>query len=110
MTRFQDGPAQGKTLMLRRAPIYLRVTELIGEFDALDQLNDQPEPGETLHCYVLAEAPGHIHINTGRKPGGGFFPMALYRIVPEQPPQEIMRDNAKWRAWTNKQPRPEFPK
>lgn len=108
MTTFLDGPAAGRTLQLRRAPIYLRVTELLGEIDGLDQLTDEPEPGEYLHAYVLAEAPGHMHILVrGKgKTGGGFWPMAKYKILPEQPSQEIMRDNAQWRAWTNQQPRP----
>jgi len=44
MTRFLDGPAQGETLMLRRAPILLRVTrDPMGNFDGLDQLDDRPD-------------------------------------------------------------------
>lgn len=106
MTQFKDGPAKGQTLMLRRAPVYLRVTELLGKFDALDQLDDEPEPGETLHAYVITEKPGHIHINTGRKPGGGFYPMATYKLAEVQPPQETMKKKALWQEWTSQQPRP----
>lgn len=110
MTTFLDGPAIGQTLQLRRAPVYLRVTELLGAFDGLDQLADEPEPGETLHAYVLAEKPGAMHILVrGRcATGGGFWPIAKYRHVTDQPPQETMRDNALWRAWTETQPRPAF--
>lgn len=46
MTTFIDGPAKGQTLMLRRNPVYLIVTEENGKFDALDQLEDAPKPTE----------------------------------------------------------------
>ena len=38
MTTFQDGPAKGMTLMLKRTPVYLRVVCSLGKVDALDQL------------------------------------------------------------------------
>lgn len=107
MTTFQDGPAKGKTLMLKRAPVFLRVTELLGEIDGLDQLTDEPEPGETLHAYVLTEKPGHMHLNTGRKPGGGFFPIAVYKLVADQPNQSTMKETGAWQAWTRRQECPE---
>lgn len=110
MTTFRDGPAKGQTLMLKRSPIYLRVTELLGTWNALDQLADVWEPGEALYCYRLAEKPGYMHVNTGRRPGGGSYPLSSYELVAEQPPAETMKDNALWREWTNKQPRPEFAK
>ena len=53
MTRFLDGPAAGNALMLRRAPLFLRVTidAAGGKVDALDQLDDDPQDGETVHVY-----------------------------------------------------------
>lgn len=110
MTTFLDGPAKGQTLQLRRAPVYMRVTELLGTWNALDQLTDEWEPGEALYAYVLAEKPGAMHllVRGPERHRGGFWPIAKYRLCPEQPPEEIMRDNEKWRAWTNTQPRPDF--
>lgn len=101
MTTFKDGPAQGQRLMLRRAPIFLRVTSFT-VWDALDQPEDTPEPSENLFAYVLAGEPGHCHISTrgkdGRR-GGGFYPIAEYRYVEQQPDDATMRDNAAWRKW-----------
>jgi len=57
MTRFLDGPAEGVTLMLRRAPIYLRVVHRGTEWDALDALDDRPTPDETIYVYVLHGEP-----------------------------------------------------
>ena len=98
MTKFQDGPAKGKTLMLKRAPLFLRVVEKGGEFDALDQLKDTPAPDEKLTAYVLTKKTGLVHINMGRK-GGGWYPMAEYKLASVQPYDATMRAADKWRAW-----------
>lgn len=101
VTRFQDGPAAGKTLMLKRAPIFPRVVvhSETGEVDALDQVDDSPRPGETCHAYILTGRPGSCHINRGGG-RGGFYPVSEYRLVAEQPGQNTMRDLVAWRAWT----------
>lgn len=67
MTTFKDGPAEGRTLLLRRAPTLLRVVQEDGEFDALDQLNDEPGPRESIYCYFLVENRGSVHL-CGRDP------------------------------------------
>lgn len=111
MTTFIDGPAKGQTLQLRRAPVFLRVTEKDGEFDGLDQLDDRPKPGETLHAYRLTKKPGgmHILVHGKNRARGGFWPIAEYELVPEQPSQELMRQSFAWEAWTdNEAPRPAF--
>lgn len=101
MTRFEGGPANGKNLMLKRipAPLFLRVTEKAGKFDALDQLTDEPEPGETLYVYRREGEPSWCHLNIagGR---GGFFQMATYRFVEQQPDQATLLETDLWRAWT----------
>lgn len=107
MTHFLDGPAIYQTMRIRRAPVFLRITEKNGQFDALDQFGDEAQPGETLHCYVLAERPGSIHIQA-RGNAGGFYPLAKYRLSEEQPSQEQMRDQAQWEAWVEARPRTEF--
>ncbi len=102
MTHFEDGPAKGQTLMLKRAPQFLRVVEANGKWDALDQLDDKPEPQEKIYAYKRVGKPGMIHINMGRKNHGGFFPMAEYRFCSEQPPDCGMRDKERWQWWCRK--------
>ncbi|MFO0887568.1 MAG: hypothetical protein U0790_00315 [Isosphaeraceae bacterium] len=95
MIRFLDGPAQGALLMLRRAPLYLRVVaNAKGEWDALDRLSDTPEPGESIHAYRIAGPARPYHI----RPGGRFW-QAEYRAVPDQPPAEVLNDTDRWRDW-----------
>lgn len=98
MTRFEDGPAQGQHLMLHRTPMFLRVTEAAGKFDALDQPHDSPLPIETLYAYRTDGPTGHCHVNMGRK-GGGFYPMCSYRLCVDQPSDEQMRNPKLWHNW-----------
>lgn len=102
MTKFLDGPAAGQTLALGRAPKFLRAVfnEHEGIWDALDQVDDTPEPGETLHAYRVCGKPGKVHIRA--RHGGGFFALAEYRTC-LQPTQQIMRDTELWRAWCREQ-------
>ena len=97
MTKFSDGPAAGIALMLKRAPVFLRVVEKSGKFDALDQLDDVPEPGEKLSAYTLASMPGMAFVD-GTKCRGA-YPIATYQMVAEQPTDEAMRDTTKWAKW-----------
>jgi len=99
MTTFTDGPAKGKTLMLKRAARFLRVVESFGKFDALDQPGDRPTPSEKLYAYEIVESPGMAHINCGRGRGSGFYPVASYALVKEQPSDEQMRDAKQWHEW-----------
>lgn len=102
MTRFLDGMAEGQTLMLKRAPFFLRVVMHAGKFDALDQLDDEPAPNEAAIVYLRqpgAQASA-IHLNVGRgKAGGGWFTRADYRLSPVQPADDIMRSMEGWRQW-----------
>lgn len=103
MTTFLDGPAEGMALMLRRAPRYLRVTATRHadhlEWDALDQLEDQPRPGETLYAYEIEGEAGVCHIYR-RGGGSGWYAHAQYRwLADEQPDDATMRDSIAWRQW-----------
>jgi hypothetical protein len=98
MTKFVDGPAVDKTLMLKRSPLFLRVVECNGIFDALDQPSDTPSRNETIWAYRLAMHHGSVHINRGRN-GSGFYEMADYKLVAVQPADATMRDGDAWEAW-----------
>lgn len=103
MTTFVDGPAKGRTLMLKRSPKYLRVTEAAGkqEFDALDQVNDKPEITEHLYAYVVSKTLGTAHLKMGgkSKSASGFYPIVEYSFLPVQPTDAIMRSNERWQEW-----------
>lgn len=97
-TSFNDGPAKGQKLMLKRAPIYLRVVEAAGKWDALDQVADEPAANETIYAYKVNGQPGSVHINMGRG-RGGFYTMADYSICDPQPTDAEMRTREAWCAW-----------
>lgn len=100
MTRFLSGPAAGRTLALRRAPRFLRVVECAGNFDALDQLDDQPELTETIHVYEIKGEPGRMHIYSRGPTPSGWYAVADYEFLPDQPADAEVRTTEAWRAWT----------
>lgn len=100
MIRFLDGPAAGKSLVLRRAPLFLRVVQAPGgRLDALDQLSDEPQAGERVYVYVKAEDRGHVHLLMSPRSASGWYAMADYRLHAEQPTDNEARDTERWRAW-----------
>lgn len=108
--KFLDGPAAGAPLPLRRAPMYLRVViDPSGKVDALDQLDDEPRAGETVHVYARARWAGPIHVcgglngNRSRVHGSGWVIEADYRHMPDVD-GEGLRDTETWRAWATAQP------
>ena len=103
MTRFLNGPAAGTTLMLRRAPDYLRAVRDIpgGTWDALDQLDDVADPAEEIAVYRLEGEPTWIHVR--RAKGGGVFRGGAYRLVDPAPPDDQVRTTKAWRTWTRAQ-------
>lgn len=105
LTTFQDGPAKGQTLMLKRMVKFLHVTQEGSKFDALDQPGDTPELSETLHAYQIAEHTGNAHLNFGGG-RGGFYPIASYKLVTTQPTDAQMRSQAEWQKWCEAQPAP----
>ena len=108
MTRFEDGPAAGQTLMLKRVARFLRVTAVIApesgkvsKWDALDQLGDSPRPDETLYAYEVFGEIGMAFVDG--KNVHGCYPIANYRFVKEQPTQAIMMSTQGWHEWCLKQ-------
>lgn len=100
MTKFLDGPAAGQVLMLKRAPLCLRVVRSpSGEWDALDQLEDAPKPREEIFAYVRTAHRGTVHIRSAKRGASGFYELAEYSAFADQPADEVMRETATWRAW-----------
>lgn len=103
-TTFEDGPARGARLALARAPVLLRVAVgPSGTVDALDQREDTAKPGETITVYVLT-APASVCFIDYQLPGGGRrvgerLMSGHYRMLRDQPGDDVLRDNAAWRAW-----------
>jgi hypothetical protein len=103
MIRFTDGPAANQRLMLRRAPLYLRVTfdTIKKKWNAIDQLADTPAAGEAVFAYRRQGEPSVAMIDwteKGRR-RGGCFSVATYAVVAEQPDDATMRDTKLWREW-----------
>ena len=92
----EDGPATGcPMLMLHRFPLYLRVVKAMdGKFDALDQLDDDPELGETIYIYKRVNSRAG-HIKGATRATSGF--MFLYRHIDDIDPAG-MEDRDAWRA------------
>ena len=104
MTNFIDGPAKGQTLMLRRAPFFLRVVRddthaQSPKWDALDAPTDTPLRSESVYAYQLTAKPGYVHLNTGCKPGGGVYRPGSYKLCAEQPTSYEARNVRAWQQW-----------
>lgn len=99
MTRFEDGPAKGQVLMLKRAPRFLRVvqSQKSGAWDALNELMDTPQPEEKLFAYESVGQPAYAFVD-GTK-CHGCYAIAAYRFISEQPPDAVMRNSDIWGAW-----------
>ncbi|MFN7019859.1 MAG: hypothetical protein ACK4WH_00850 [Phycisphaerales bacterium] len=100
MVKFLDGPAAGVALMLRRAPVFLRVVlSAHRTWDALDQPEDLPTRSETVFVYVLTDRPTAVHIKMARRSQSGFYAQAVYQHVRAHVPPASVRDAESWREW-----------
>lgn len=101
MLTFLNGPAAHvRGLCSRRAPRFLRVVhnQDTGAWDCLDQLEDQPERGETLYAYRRVKDEGWIHV-CRRPRGSGTFRIATYEFLEPQPDELTLQSNPRWQAW-----------
>lgn len=104
MSQLLDGPAKGTSLSLGRSPYFLRVVRAPdGKWDALDQLDDTPEPDEEIHVYRLASEPVTAHVD-GRDPQTGkrfgrWLSIGTYVLHLTQPDDRTARDKAAWQEW-----------
>lgn len=108
MSRFLDGPAVDVGLLLRRAPLYLRVVmDRGGTWDALDQLDDTPTDDEQVHVYRREGPATMVHVDfqrgRGKGPRSAWYQGGDYRHVAQQPDEATMRDTVAWRAWCQAQ-------
>lgn len=101
MIEFTDGPAAGTHLCLRRTPLLLRVVidQASGQVDALDQLDDVPRLGESIHVYVRQGEAFRGFIDSDKGGYSGPFIAANYSYFPWQPADEVARDNPRWQKW-----------
>jgi hypothetical protein len=107
MISFVDGPAKGVVLELRRCPLFLRVVQTpSGGWDALDQLDDEPEESETIYVYRRNDEPppSRIHLCRRGKGLSGWFWIAQYSVLDEQPSDSEVRSTDSWRRWVTNRP------
>ncbi len=103
-----DGPAAGEKLMIKRAPLLLRVVRASGgEWDALDQLHDVPEPDEAITVYRRVGRPSTVHVDAAKY--HGWFQIAEYRVIHPQPADQEIRSTTAWRRWAQAFARQEAP-
>lgn len=101
--RFADGPAAEALLMLKRAPLFLRVVYNATEqrWDALDQLTDKPAATELIFVYRRQGEAAVAMIDwteRGRRVGGRFA-SATYSHVEPQPDDATVRATKLWQEW-----------
>lgn len=97
MVRMEDGPAAGAAYRLRRAPLFLRLVRGRGEdWSALEQLDDAVQEYEEVAVYRRAGRPAVVHVDYRRGRGNGprseWLLVAGYRVCPDQPADEVVRD------------------
>lgn len=109
MTRFTDGPAQGKTLLLARAPLFLRaVISSEVTIDALDRIDDQPRANERIVVYRRIGKPGSSHVLSTDRRGrrqGSWYSAATYALHCNQPDDSTVRNAESWQQWCLKEQR-----
>jgi hypothetical protein len=98
------GPADGVALVLKRAPLFLRVvySEAKDDFDALDQLDDTPKSNETIYVYrrrAGAATYAFIDWHDGRGRKGARCAIAEYQFIEQQPGDAHTRGTNAWRRW-----------
>lgn len=109
MIELMDGPAKGTLLSLARAPRFLRVVvDTAGKVDAMDQVDDEPKDGETIHVY---RREGEVTSGFACTRGKGCRPLlgAAYRLVDPQPEGDelaALRQTSRWQLWCLRQVKP----
>jgi hypothetical protein len=97
-----------RPLQLSRLATYLRfvIQGTDGQtLDALDQVDDKVEPGETIIPAKIDGDIGVVHVDGTRdaKRFGEWRQYANYRVVPCELTQEQLADFGQWSDWCYKQ-------
>lgn len=99
---FLNHPLCRQSLSLERTPRFLRFVcrESCRKWDALDQPDDIAADDE----FILAAIWSHtnsVHVDGVRdgKRFGEWRKSITYKPIEPQPPQDLLRDNERWRSW-----------
>lgn len=95
------GPADGRTLALRRAPDWMRVVVAPdGKVDALDQIYDVPQHDERIYVYerVGPRSMAHVCIRGRGAAAGGWYATASYQALDDVDGEQL-REAMAWRQW-----------
>lgn len=88
MTTLLDGPAEGKVVVMRRHPHYIRIAWMPdATWEPLDLLDAVPDDDADLFAYS--------------RPKGS--PASAYRMHVPQPAEFQLRDTAAWQEWCREQ-------
>lgn len=90
-------------LSLERAPLYLRFVLKGSDWktlDALDLPEDEVADGETCYAAIQVDS-SNVHVDGYRngKRFGEWHKTAMYKLVQDQPSQELMGDYEQWKVW-----------
>lgn len=105
-----DHPLFGGPLELERQPLFLRFVYQVSrcgrhvQWDALDQLDDEPRAAEQIVAARLAGR-GTLHVDRvvrGRRVGS-WHQTVHYQLCDPQPAEEVLRNREKWQAWCQAQ-------
>ncbi len=102
MVKFLNGPAEGVELSLRRAPMLLRVAQSpCGSWDALDQVEDEPQAAERIWVYVQSGSISRYHLlcRGKNRAASRWYVNASYKLVADQPSDHHLRIRTAWEAW-----------
>jgi hypothetical protein len=106
MIEFFDGPAKGTKLNLKNTPVCLRVViNKNGIVDALDQKEDAPRSDESVYAYRIIDGTDITTFLCGGKKGCCINKSALYKMVKDQPSDEVMRNLGIWIDWVEEKER-----
>lgn len=104
MLSFSGGPAEGATMIARRAPLLLRVVYCArkDEFDVLDQLSDTPAEHESIYVYRRTSSADPCFLDYSDRGGrrrGMRCMIAQYQFLEPQPGDTNTRINDAWQRW-----------
>lgn len=100
------------TLQVKRRPLYLRFvrrpnrsgrcSRTAYQWDALDQLDDTPDPAEEIIVAAcVGKTSAHFDMVKDGRRVGVWETIYHYHPIENQPPDDVLRDTAKWVDWAS---------